>query len=328
MRKLWLGLVAAALPALPLAAQDDLFGKLDANKDGVVTADEVEGDAKSIFERALRRGDKDGDKKLTKEEFAASLRDADQPRRAGEDREPGGAGPPIRRPATPEQVKALFDRTDANSDGKITKDEVPENLREAFARRLERAGSESLDQEQFAGFAAVILQQQGRPGEGRPGMGRPPIIGALDSDNDGELSAGEIEGASKALAKLDKNGDGKLTRDEMFAFAGPPPGERRPGDRPPEGRGNLERLIASVKAADKNGDTKLSKEEVEQGELPPFLKEGFARLDANSDGLLDQEELRRIGQRFREGGDRPRERRPDGERRPEGARRPDAPPRE
>ncbi len=35
---------------------------------------------------------------------------------------------------------------------------------------------------------------------------------ALDTNHDGELSAEEIANAPASLKKLDKNGDGKLTR--------------------------------------------------------------------------------------------------------------------
>ncbi len=42
-----------------------------------------------------------------------------------------------------------------------------------------------------------------------------PVLAALDADSDGELSASEIENASKALMRLDKNGDGKLSMEEM-----------------------------------------------------------------------------------------------------------------
>ena len=38
---------------------------------------------------------------------------------------------------------------------------------------------------------------------------------ALDTDKNGELSAKEIENAARALAKLDKNEDGKLDREEL-----------------------------------------------------------------------------------------------------------------
>jgi hypothetical protein len=67
-------------------------------------------------------------------------------------------------------------------------------------------------------------------GPGGPGGHRPvpAIIAALDANHDGVIDADEIANASAALKTLDKNGDGKLTRDE---FMGKPPG------RPPGGGG-------------------------------------------------------------------------------------------
>lgn len=44
----------------------------------------------------------------------------------------------------------------------------------------------------------------------------PPIIAALDANSDGLIDADEIANAAVALKKLDKNGDGKLTRDEVM----------------------------------------------------------------------------------------------------------------
>ncbi len=51
----------------------------------------------------------------------------------------------------------------------------------------------------------------------------------FDADGDGKLSKSELENAAKALSKLDKNGDGELTPEELM-----PP---RPGDRGPDGPG-------------------------------------------------------------------------------------------
>jgi len=79
------------------------------------------------------------------------------------------------------------------------------------------------------------------PGEDGPGPGRrpppPPIIAALDANKDGVIDETEIANASAALLTLDKNGDGKLTIDELLPppppwMGGPPPPR---GPRPPQG---------------------------------------------------------------------------------------------
>jgi EF hand domain-containing protein len=46
-----------------------------------------------------------------------------------------------------------------------------------------------------------------------------PVLAALDSDHDGEISADEIENAAVALRTLDKNHDGSLTPDELLPDA-------------------------------------------------------------------------------------------------------------
>ena len=110
-----------------------------------------------------------------------------------------------------------------------------------------------------------------------------PIIAALDTDGDGELSAKEIDNAATALRTLDKNKDGKLTRDEFLpAFRG---GERGPGGP------NSAEVVARMMAFDKNGDGKLSKDD-----LPERMQGILARADTNKDGFVDKDELTRLAQ--------------------------------
>ena len=60
--------------------------------------------------------------------------------------------------------------------------------------------------------------REGGPGGERGGPGGPrpmnPFIVALDLNSDGTIDADEIAKASASLAKLDKNGDGKITPEE------------------------------------------------------------------------------------------------------------------
>jgi Ca2+-binding EF-hand superfamily protein len=306
------------------------FGRLDANSDGKLTKNEIPEGRERLgqFREAM------GGVSINKEQFSKFM--------ASERPEDGGPGAPVagNRP-DPRQLEAMFEQADANKDGKLTKDEIPEGRREFFARMMERTGADSINKEQFVRFMA---QQGGRPGApgrpgqpgfgGPPGGGQPPLFVALDADNDGELSAGEIEASTKSLLKLDKNSDGKLTREELFPGSPDGPPRDRPGEGRPDAARFIEQLRERIKAADADKDGKISKEEAGKEGAPPALKERFDQIDANGDGQIDENELRQMV-RQREGGDRPQGR-PEG-RRPEGqppesdrpaGGRPDAPRRE
>jgi len=82
--------------------------------------------------------------------------------------------------------------------------------------------------------AAASAQRPGVPpgkrDQSKSGRGFPPpspLMDVLDADRDGELSAEEIANAPQVLKKLDKNGDGKLDRDELRPQ---PPRGGGPGD--------------------------------------------------------------------------------------------------
>ncbi|MFM8571682.1 MAG: EF-hand domain-containing protein, partial [Pirellula sp.] len=175
-----------------------------------------------------------------------------------------------------------------------------------------------------------------RPGEARPGEARPgagpanpelaargmammlrniPLFKALDADEDGQLSASEIENASKSILKLDKNGDGLVSAEEMRPdpgqmpmFAGPngPNGPGRPGAPGAPGPEIMARMFEN---RDQDKDGKLSGDEI-----PPQMRERLSNMDTNGDGAIDKSELEQAMRRLEEM--RPGNRRPEG--RPEG----------
>lgn len=127
-----------------------------------------------------------------------------------------------------------------------------------------------------------------------------PLMQALDTDKDGELSAAEIAAATTALKTLDKNNDGKLSADELRASLGAVvPGAGVSGGAQAEGDAAA---VARLMANDKNHDGKLSADE-----LPERMKGIIARADADKDGFLTQAELEKAlatPPQRREGGSR------------------------
>jgi acetyl esterase/lipase len=66
-----------------------------------------------------------------------------------------------------------------------------------------------------------------------------------------------------------------------------------------DGTENRARRTGNWRAMDKDGDRKISRDEA-QG----WIKENFAKIDANGDGFIDRQEIRRFAQRRRANGNR------------------------
>jgi Ca2+-binding EF-hand superfamily protein len=279
MRKLhyWLlGGAASALVGAAFAQEESLFERLDKNKDGFVTSDEVEGERKPLFERLLRNADKNKDGKLDREEFSVAIKSPERPATEAKQTERPKADPARTQPGA-EAGREQFRRMDRNGDGKLQREELPERMRE-FLGRIDSDGDGVISEAEFSRAAGRFAggANGGMPANGAGFAG--PLFGALDTNRDGEISAEEIANSSKSLLALDRNRDGKLSRDEL----GPPPG--RPG---------AEEMLRRLKAADANGDGKLTKEEA-----PDRLKENFDTIDRNGDGAIDEAELRQMLRRL------------------------------
>lgn len=126
-------------------------------------------------------------------------------------------------------------------------------------------------------------QAPGAPGGGHRHRPWPPIVMALDTNHDGVIDAAEIANAPAALKTLDKNGDGKLTIDELmgprphFDEANAP--ADAPDDRP---RPPLPLVIAAL---DANHDGVIDASEIANASA------ALLKLDQNGDGKLTMLEL-------------------------------------
>ncbi len=210
------------------------FLALDTDHDGVISAAEI-----ANAPAALKSLDKNGDGKLTEDEVRPQMG-----QRGG--RGDGRADEPGETPApTPDDMVKLLMAFDKNGDGQLARDELPERMQGLFDRAdTDKNGVLTVEEIRAAARAAATPAAHGN-GEGR-GEGfrrggrefergdRPnfvrldPILSALDSNGDGEISAGEIAAAPTALKKLDANGDGRLSADEVRINFGPGRG-RGPG---------------------------------------------------------------------------------------------------
>lgn len=187
-------------------------------------------------------------------------------------------------------------------------------------------------------------QQGQRPEGGRPGGGfgqgqgqggfRPmpnPVITALDTNNDGSIDEAELKNATAALKKLDKDGDGKLSQEELRpagmgrgGFGGQGgPGQGGPGGPGGQGGQGGGDFVARIMENDKNGDGKLAKDE-----MPERMQGMFSRMDANSDGFVDKKEIESSLAQMRQGGGQGGRPPGEGGQRPEGGNRPQRPPTE
>ncbi|MEX0978051.1 MAG: hypothetical protein WDZ48_04330, partial [Pirellulales bacterium] len=230
----WPAVAGADEPASDKPDTAALFGQLDTNKDALLATDEIPEDRKSLFERLLRIGDKNKDGQLDADEFAAALADGRKTADTSSDT-PRPDRPDAK--GRPEPGK-LFERLDANGDGKVVLDEVPEKRREMFQKliaRVDKDGDGAVTREEFAKAPPPPGGDAGKPGK-RPESGRGPaeLFKRMDRNADGKVTADEVPEERRAMvAKMiergDKDGDQALSLEEFSKVfsqrKGAPPAE-------------------------------------------------------------------------------------------------------
>ena len=150
--------------------------------------------------------------------------------------------------------------------------------------------------------AGITLAASAHAREGQGPRMEMPAFEDLDLNNDGEVTAEEIQGAMQALgaarfAEADTNGDGALSSEEMVARAEGAQQERM-----------ARRIAERIEKADTNGDGLLQADEMAAlaedrrgGRGPDRM---FNRFDADENGSLSADEFAEAQTRMENRGDR------------------------
>jgi hypothetical protein len=145
-----------------------------------------------------------------------------------------------------------------------------------------------------AGSAITVSAQPG-PGRGAGGPHRygaqkfpPPIAAVLDTDSNGVLSEAEISQAPSRLLKLDQNGDGQVTAQELCPGGFGQGGKSCPWGGQGRGRAACGNGTNSVLLAIFDTDKDGSLTSAEINGAPAALK----ALDKDGDGQVSAAEIR------------------------------------
>lgn len=170
-------------------------------------------------------------------------------------------------------------KIDTNNDGVISREEASKfpRLAENFDK-LDKNHDGKLD-------ASERPQRRGGREHGGGHRGGAGGAAKLDTDGDGRISQAEAAKSprlAQAFAQIDRNRDGYIVRSELRSYYA--------SERPKREAERAKRFDAKFAEADLNRDGKLSKLEVQ--EKMPWLASNFAFLDEDRDGYLTKADLK------------------------------------
>ena len=219
----------------------------------------------------------------------------------------------ISRDELPEDRKQLISDYDSNGDGAISKSEArlvaPANQIDRSRSRVRGRGDARRESSRSASRRPPgrLRESSRRPGSSSSRSGG-LFFQVFDVDKDGEISLDEIKDASKALMKLDVNGDKRLSRREVWGHSPSDLGQRRAsgigrGQENSNSESGRDRFVSRIFENDKNNDGKVTIEEI-----PDRMSELFETGDLDDDGALSRREIDAIYYRMSQRDPRRRER--------------------
>jgi len=165
-------------------------------------------------------------------------------------------------------MQKVFDRLDADKDGKLSAAEAAAagtaRAAQIMAADANNDGFVTLDE-----LKAYARQQQATS-----------MFSRLDKNNDGSLDAAELGRKGARLLAADKDGDGKVTLQELTDWLAAQAAARTAR------RQTRQQLLTAFKAADADNDRKLS-----AAEWPAGAAATHAVVDADSDGSVTLREV-------------------------------------
>jgi Ca2+-binding EF-hand superfamily protein len=185
-----------------------------------------------------------------------------------------GQTPKAAAPQAP--LRDLFLDLDSNGDRVIERSEVPESGHHAFDTLLkygDRNHDGKLEAEEYRDLLQKVSWNRVLSPEQREQRFK-----TWDKNGDGKISREEFPNGAARFAQLDRNEDGFLSRDELPWMN---PGASKAAALGPAAGPTREGFLRRLKQMDKNGDGRVSRDEFTGR---PAM---FDRLDTNHDGFLD-----------------------------------------